>query len=61
MKIDKDLKQVAKDVKKHPEWLEGMPEDLRGIVDELNAEILESKQPKAKRTPDKPPTKRKEQ
>lgn len=60
MKIDKDLKQVAKDVRNHPEWLEGSPDDLRQIVDELNAEILDGKSSKTKRAPKKPLTKKKQ-
>jgi hypothetical protein len=43
MKPDEDLKQIARDVRMHPEWLEGMPEDLRQIVEDLNAEILDEK------------------
>ena len=46
MKPDEDLKQIARDVKKHPEWLAEMPEDLRKIVEELNAEILDEQLPK---------------
>lgn len=43
MKPDEDPKQIARDVRMHPEWLEGMPEDLRQIVEDLNAEILDEK------------------
>lgn len=43
MKPDEDLKQIARDVRMHPEWLEGMPEDLRQIVEDVNAEILDEK------------------
>jgi hypothetical protein len=43
MNPDNDLRQIARDVRLHPEWLEGMPEDLRQIVEDLNAEILDEK------------------